>query len=294
MMTSRDEGSSSRVVSGNVYVAVGSDVAEGGMTLLWALQNFGKESNYCILHVRQPGELLERQNTNKNLDAYIRMCDQEKVSSMKLYAEMQDIGQKIVELVERHCIRKLVMGAAANSHYIEGMAQLKSTKAMFVNQHAHPSCEIWFICRDNLVYWRESRSMSSHVQSGQSTPRSDNFGSDSSEVAGNLALVQFEGPERSNGSSETNLVPSVHQPPSSAAEGINSEELCEQLDRAMSEVTKAKREALEELIRRQNAEKAAIEAKRMLTQVGREAVYMHENLGVLPSAVDGEDTAYSF
>ncbi|KAL3743538.1 hypothetical protein ACJRO7_018765 [Eucalyptus globulus] len=194
---------------------------------------------------------------------------------MKLYAEMEDVGQGIVELVEQHCIRTLVMGAAANSHYIEGMAQLKSTKAMFVNQHAHPSCEIWFICRGNPVYLRESRSstsypyiatssqpMSSHVQSGQSTAGSDNSGSDSSEVADNLPLVQFEGPERSNESSATNLAPAVHQPLSSVAEGINIEELCEQLDRAMSEVTKAKREALEELIRRQKAEKAAIEAKR--------------------------------
>ncbi|KAL3743539.1 hypothetical protein ACJRO7_018765 [Eucalyptus globulus] len=104
--------------------------------------------------------------------------------------------------------------------------------------------------------------MSSHVQSGQSTAGSDNSGSDSSEVADNLPLVQFEGPERSNESSATNLAPAVHQPLSSVAEGINIEELCEQLDRAMSEVTKAKREALEELIRRQKAEKAAIEAKR--------------------------------
>lgn len=38
---------------------------------------------------------------------------------MKICAEMQDVGQGIVELVEQHCIRKLVMGAAANSHYIE-------------------------------------------------------------------------------------------------------------------------------------------------------------------------------
>ncbi|XP_056174245.1 U-box domain-containing protein 33-like [Syzygium oleosum] len=275
-MASRDEGSSSGVVLGNVYVAVGSDGAESMTTLLWALQNFGVEFKYCILHVRQldPPEFA-RQNMNDILDAYIQMCNQAKVSSMKIYAEMQDVGQGIVELVEQHCIRKLVMGAAAHSHYIEGMTQLKSTKAMFVNQHAHPSCEIWFICRDYPVYLRESRSstsypyiatssepVSSFVQSGQSTLGSDNSASDSSEVVDNLALVQFDGLERSDHSSETNPVPAVHQPPSSAAERSNGEELCEQLDRAMSEVTKAKREALEELIRRHKAEKAAIEAKR--------------------------------
>ncbi|XP_010053718.3 U-box domain-containing protein 33 [Eucalyptus grandis] len=273
-MASGDDGSSSassRAVPGSVCVAVGSDGAEGELALLWALENFRGGFKYCILHVRQPGEAA-RQNMDEILDAYIQMCNQAKVSSMKLYAEMEDVGQGIVELVEQHCIRKLVMGTAATSHYIEGMAQLKSTKAMFVNQHAHPSCEIWFICSGNMVYLRESRSstsypyiatssqpVSSHVQSGQSTAGSDNSGSDSSEVADNLALVQFEHPERSDESSARSP---VRAPPSSVAEGINSEELCEQLDRAMSEVTKAKREALQELIRRQKAEKAEIEAKR--------------------------------
>ncbi|KAI3434331.1 Protein kinase domain-containing protein [Psidium guajava] len=228
----------------------------------------------CLQLAKYPPEFA-RQNMNDILDAYIQMCNQAKVSSMKIYAEMQDVGQGIVELVEQHCIRKLVMGAAANSHYIEGMAELKSTKAMIVNQHAHPSCEIWFICRGNPVFLRESRSSTSYsyivtlsqpgssdVQSGQSTPGSDNSASDSSEVVDNLALVQFDGIERSDHSLETNQVPAVHQPPSSAAERSNSVELCEQLDRAMSEVTKAKKEALEELICRHKAEKAAIEAKR--------------------------------
>ncbi|XP_048140995.1 U-box domain-containing protein 33-like [Rhodamnia argentea] len=273
-MTSRDVGSpSSGAVLGNVYVAVGSDAAESETTLLWALQNFGGEFKYCVLHVRQPEFAM--QTVNEILDVYVQMCNQAKVSSMKIYAEMQDVGQGIVELIEQHCIGKLVMGAAANCHYIEGMAQLKSTKAMFVNEHAHPSCEIWFICRGNPVYLRESRSgtsysdivtssqpVSSHVQSGQSTPGSDNSASDSSEVVDNLGLVQFDGIERSDHSSETNQVPAVHQPPSSAAERSNSGKLCEQLDRAMSEVTKAKTEALEELICRHKAEKAAIEAKR--------------------------------
>ncbi|XP_039167670.1 U-box domain-containing protein 33 isoform X2 [Eucalyptus grandis] len=253
-MTRGDEGSSSGAAPGNVYVAVGSDGAEGETMLLWALQNFGGDFKYCILHVGQPGEFA-RENTNKILDAYIQMCNHEK-----------DVRQGIVELVEQHCIRKLVMGAAADRHYIEGMAQLKSTKAMFVNEHAHPSCEIWFICRGNPVYLRESRSSTSypvrsHVQSGQSTPGSDNSGSDSSIAADDQALVQFESPERSKESLETDPLPAVHQPPFRAAEGVNSEELCEHLHKVISDVTKAKREACDESICRYEAEKAAIKAK---------------------------------
>jgi len=69
---------------------------------------------------------------------------------------------------------------------------------------------------------RESRSSTSypvrsHVQSGQSTPGSDNSGSDSSIAADDQALVQFESPERSKESLETDPLPAVHQPPFRAA-----------------------------------------------------------------------------
>ncbi|KAI3434330.1 PA domain-containing protein [Psidium guajava] len=63
-MTNGDGGwssssSSSRAVSGNVYVALGSDAADSETALSWALQNFGGEFKYCILHVRQPGRQLD-------------------------------------------------------------------------------------------------------------------------------------------------------------------------------------------------------------------------------------------
>lgn len=32
---------------------------------------------------------------------------------------MQDVGKGIVELIEQHSITKLIMGAAANTHYSE-------------------------------------------------------------------------------------------------------------------------------------------------------------------------------
>lgn len=48
----------------------------------------------------------------------------------------------------------------------------------------------------------------------------------------------------------------------SSQEGSYSEDLYEQLDQAMKEAACAKQEALEELIRRQKAEKTANEASR--------------------------------
>lgn len=37
----------------------------------------------------------------------------------KRWVEMRDIGKGIVELIEQHAVTKLVMGAAADKHYIE-------------------------------------------------------------------------------------------------------------------------------------------------------------------------------
>lgn len=96
---------------------------------------------------------------------------------------MRDIGKGIVDLIEQHAVTKLIMGAAADIHYSEyklnanlffifyfyvlyksdcfistgifrGLTELKSTKATFVNLHAHPSCQIWFTCRGILIYKR--------------------------------------------------------------------------------------------------------------------------------------------
>ncbi|XP_048140996.1 U-box domain-containing protein 33-like isoform X2 [Rhodamnia argentea] len=294
-----DGQSPARVFNERVYVAVGRDVTESKSALLWALYNFG--GDFGIIHVHQHHQLnpserpfydsssrnpeeLARQEMESILDEYIHICDQARVQARKRYIEMQDIGKGIVELIEQHAITKLVMGAAADRHYLEGM-QLTSMKAKFVNQHAHPSCHIWFVCNGLLICSREgdlntydmdvtptlpgSFVVESGLQNIRSPPLSSlHSRSNSSEVEDDLALVRYETGEGSNHMTESSSV-RAHEGYSqnqsyTGMEGSYSEDLYEQLDQARKEVERAKREALEELIRRQKAEKTANEASRKL------------------------------
>ncbi|XP_056173679.1 U-box domain-containing protein 33-like isoform X1 [Syzygium oleosum] len=331
-MEAGDGQSPPRLVNDRVYVAVGSDVQESKSTLLWALQNFG--GHFRILHVHQPPEddndrnhlnpprcrghgaaghdsrtvnqsygygartpqELARQNMDKILDEYIRICNQTGVPAEKRYIEMQDIGKGIVQLIEEHAIEKLIMGAAADKRYFVGMAQLKSKKAIFVNQQADPSCYIWFICKGQLIHVREgdlntfdmdvppsSVSVNSAAESGSQNLRSPIGSSalsrsNSSEVEDDRSLVWIARGQRIHHKSESSSGPSLKpsdelscEPPTPfcALEGSN-DELYKQLDRAMAEAAKAKREAYEEWINRQEAEKNAIDANRRVIALQEE------------------------
>ncbi|KAK2650287.1 hypothetical protein Ddye_017776 [Dipteronia dyeriana] len=98
----------------------------------------------------------ERKNLQKILDNYILICHRIGVHAKKLHIEMDDVGKGIVELLQRHSIKKLVMGAAANEHYSESMDYIKSKKALYVHAHAPISCQTWFICRGHLIYSRKN------------------------------------------------------------------------------------------------------------------------------------------
>ncbi|XP_010053715.2 U-box domain-containing protein 33-like [Eucalyptus grandis] len=231
-----DDGRSpARVVNDRIYVAVGRDVQESKSTLSWALENFG--ADFRIIHVHQPHQLnpsprpfhgsrsrdpqeLASQQMDSILDEYIHMCSQAEVHAEKRFIEMQDIGEGIVELVEQHAITKLVMGAAADRRYFEGMT-LTSTKAKFVNQHAQRSCSIWFVCHGHRIYLREGDSNTSDVgitpsvsqgssvaESGLQNVRSPlgsvHSRSNSSEVEDDLPSVRYERGEGSNYTSESN------------------------------------------------------------------------------------------
>ncbi|KAI4371554.1 hypothetical protein MLD38_019774 [Melastoma candidum] len=277
------------VINERVYVAVGSDVEESRLTLNWALENF--DGNFRIIHVHRPSppppsssgpghhsgnsnhQEMERQRMHALLNEYVHMCNQAEVSAEKRYVETADIGKGIVELIEQHAITKLVMGAAADRHYNEAMTELQSTKAMFVNQHAHPSCYIWFICNGHLIFMREGNletfdldvtpsmlAPNPVVGAGQSVAGSPHNSihseSDSSEVADDLALVRYERAGGSNHGTHSN----TGNRASWNEDGMGGDKLYEQLQRAMTEAADAKREALQELLRRQNAEKAVFEA----------------------------------
>ncbi|XP_024029204.1 U-box domain-containing protein 32 isoform X2 [Morus notabilis] len=163
-------------VEETIFVAVGKDAKQSERALSWTLNNFSGKK-ICVLHVHQPSRLLamtegntsanklkqymvrgyqefERRKVRGLLDNYLHILSQKGVQAYKVWTEMENIVEGIVEIISRHDVRWLVMGAAADEYYDERLADLKSKKAIFVCEQAAVSCHIWFICKAHLIYTR--------------------------------------------------------------------------------------------------------------------------------------------
>ncbi|XP_074279864.1 U-box domain-containing protein 33-like isoform X3 [Silene latifolia] len=165
--------------SNKIYVAIGEDVEERESTLRWVLNGF-MEYTICVIYVHVPAkriplpsglelpvrlvrknelEAFRAQETEKVLqilDDCIKMCAVLRVSCQTTFVEKDSITEGILELIYQLRIQKLVMGAAANHKYWRGMTKLRSRKATNVLQFAPDFCHVWFICKEHLIYKRES------------------------------------------------------------------------------------------------------------------------------------------
>ncbi|TYG42969.1 hypothetical protein ES288_D12G299300v1 [Gossypium darwinii] len=178
-----------------IFVAVGKNVEKSKTTLDWAVDNFpGKK--ICVLHVHRPthvlaltdgklvrGKLkqhaveafqkLERQRLQERLDEYLLILDHSGVQADALWIEMDSVEKGILEIIARHNIRWLVMGAAADKYYSKKLVELKSKKATFVCQNAPVSCHIWFACKGCLIYTRVGRQDGSSREIATPSPPMD-------------------------------------------------------------------------------------------------------------------------
>ncbi|XP_047979946.1 U-box domain-containing protein 33-like [Salvia hispanica] len=162
-----------------MYVALGKDVKGSEATLIWALHN-SRGMKICVLHIHQPAQKIpllgtkvaisrleenqvnayhenERQEMLKIIDKYIQICEQSGVKAEKLCKELDSIEKGIVQLIHERDIKWLVMGAAADKSYSRKMKEPKSKKAIHVRLEAPTFCQIWFICKGNRIYTRESK-----------------------------------------------------------------------------------------------------------------------------------------
>ncbi|KAL1192135.1 U-box domain-containing protein 33 [Cardamine amara subsp. amara] len=174
-----EERVSSGILEEKIYVAVGRNVWKNTSNLIWALQN-SQGNKICILHIHQPSPMIpvlgskfevstaddelvrvyrgkETAKTDKILQEYLSICLKKGVQAEKLCFEMDSIEKGIVQMIQRHRIRKFVMGAAADKHYSMKMEDLKSKKAKFVCEQAPATCQIHFTCKGNLIHTREAR-----------------------------------------------------------------------------------------------------------------------------------------
>lgn len=163
-----------------IYVEVGNNVKESKSTLIWAVRKSGGK-NICVIYVLVPSQKMrmeglgaeilvsqatdqmvrahretERRNMHILLDDYLQLCSQMGVQAEKQFTEAGSIEKGILELIQVHGIRKLVMGAAADKRYSKKMMERKSKKAISVRDEAPPSCHIWFICNGQLIHTREA------------------------------------------------------------------------------------------------------------------------------------------
>ncbi|URE21529.1 Ubox [Musa troglodytarum] len=286
-------GSAREIAEGDedeVYVAVVKDVKEGKANFLWLLHNTPEDKTVVVVHVHRPAQKIptalgwipashlqeeevaayrstERANMHGCLDEYLTMCSRVKVKRAgKLVMEKDDVGKGLVELVAQHGITQLVMGAAADKHYSRvfrnqfelryqinhrRMKRPRSKTALAVQQQADPSCKIWF-----LTHPLQDLPIVPHTQSwprqllGLAKDRRDHR----PQGAGRAALMIC-------GIDDGSLVPRTLPAPGDEDVGVDGA-MYERLQAALNEADNTKREAYEELHKRQMAEKDLSEAAR--------------------------------
>ncbi|CAA0834355.1 U-box domain-containing protein 33 [Striga hermonthica] len=163
-------------LSSPVYVAVGRDVKEGKLLLTWVAESF-PEKDICLVHVHQPTSLVsllngklsasklknhavkacqefERSKMEKLLQQYFLFLSQMGKQAEKVCIEMKNIEKGIIQLINRHKITQLVMGAGSETFNTKKFSETISSKAMVICQQAPVSCHIWFISKGCLLYSR--------------------------------------------------------------------------------------------------------------------------------------------
>ncbi|KAF8395115.1 hypothetical protein HHK36_019056 [Tetracentron sinense] len=158
-----------------VHVAVGKSVEKAVGLLHWTFQRFGNRE-IGLVHVHQPSPMIptvlgklpasqandvmvsayrreEKERTRKLLLVYLGVCLEAKVKATIIAVEAGQVQKGIVDLVNKHAIRKLVMGARP-----ENCMKVKenSSKANYAAKYAPTFCEIWFVNKGKLVWTREA------------------------------------------------------------------------------------------------------------------------------------------
>ncbi|KAL0428860.1 UNVERIFIED_CONTAM: U-box domain-containing protein 33 [Sesamum radiatum] len=263
-----------------MFVALGKDVKESETVLAWALK-YSRGMKVCLLHVHQPAQKLpmmgtkvpislleehqvkayhenERHEMNKIIGKYIRLCDQAGVQAEKVCIEMDSIEKGIVQLISKHGVNWLVMGAAANKCYSrESKLNGINPEGEPLRFQASPNTEAAQSLRSRPVAEGESQIKFPSSTQNYCRFRSDNLGMQllvPSNVSGGLSPRSSLHPE---GNSDWDGLFMKN-----SSEGSMNDELYDQLEHFVVEAESCRKEAYEESIRRKKAEKDVIDAIR--------------------------------
>ncbi|KAE9585711.1 putative protein kinase RLK-Pelle-RLCK-IXb family [Lupinus albus] len=167
-----------------VHVALGKSLVKASNLLQWAFTHF-RNTKICIVHVYQPSSTIptplgklpaskanpvmvsafrreEREQTRNLLDKYLSYCRAAKVKASIIMTEADQVQKGIVDLVMRHHIRKLVIGAVP-----ENCMKVKRNycKANYTANNAPPFCEIWFIYKRKHIWTRDASEIPTSLSS---------------------------------------------------------------------------------------------------------------------------------
>ncbi|KAL0918094.1 hypothetical protein M5K25_010084 [Dendrobium thyrsiflorum] len=160
--------------SETVHVAVGRSPEKTLRLLEWTLRQF-QCREIVLVHIHRPSSTIptllgnlpadqaneklvsayrleERRNTEKLLLRYFSICYRSQVQPKVILVEAEYIQKGIVDVVKKHAIRKLVMGASPDKCFkVKGIF----SKAIYITKSA-PFCEILFVHKGKLVWVREA------------------------------------------------------------------------------------------------------------------------------------------
>ncbi|KAL9255553.1 putative U-box domain-containing protein [Drosera capensis] len=165
-----------------VYVAVGSDVNEGVLTLEWVIEKWGSHPiTIVILHadasnsmefVHTPfGKLpasavsekklellrkLEKEKTDKMLSKYIATCGKVKAEIHKIQKFEEPIRNAMVELIMEHRITKLVMTMTFVKPS-SGRSKSAMSGSFYVHRNKPNFCDLYILCGGKLVILEEEK-----------------------------------------------------------------------------------------------------------------------------------------
>lgn len=211
-----------------VYVAVGKSVDKGVALVQWACKTFGN-SEICILHVLEPSPYIptllgrlpatqanakvvsafrnvEREEARKLISRYLSVCSKSKVKASVAVVESDQVLKGILDFVDEHKIRKLIIGAIPDCVKVKK----SSRKASYAATNFPTFCEIFFVYKGRLIWSRQPPECSSFV-----APISPNTRAVAVDVCGlrSRSLKDFKNdvtlfPERVQSSSSRDLLSS--------------------------------------------------------------------------------------
>ncbi|XP_020695411.1 U-box domain-containing protein 33 [Dendrobium catenatum] len=230
--------------SETVHVAVGRSPEKTLRLLEWTFQRF-QCREIVLVHIHRPSSTIptllgnlpadqaneklvsayrleERRNTEKLLLRYFSICYRSQVQAKVILVEAEYIQKGIVDVVKKHAIRKLVMGASPDRCF-----KVKSvfSKAIYITKSA-PFCEIWFVHKGKFVWVREAIDLNETLSSetikikssqNQSTvpmrdtkyDRSASFSTKELENHGEGSLSQFYSAGETDLLADSDISPSV-------------------------------------------------------------------------------------